>query len=74
MAEALLQTYVEEGILVHTVSSWSRQALDHTITNGPHLPECSPEMIVFICRYMQWIVQDGFSIPLPMMDVVWMFG
>ena len=32
----LLKTYVEENILVHTVLSRSRQALERTIANGPH--------------------------------------
>ena len=33
---SLLQTYVEEENPAHPVTPWSRQTLEHAISNGPH--------------------------------------
>ena len=35
MEEDLLQTYIEEVMMVHIGLHWSRQALEHAITNRP---------------------------------------
>ena len=32
----LLQTYVEEGIMAHTGTPWSPQAMETAISKGPH--------------------------------------
>ena len=72
-AAALLQTYLETGIPVHTGPPWSRQALEHTIANRPHVWACSTDMIMFIHGEMQHRVQDGFSILLSAEDAVQRF-
>ena len=71
---SLLQTNIEEGILVHTGPPWLRQDLNHTISNGHHALECTPEMAGFICWEMQRRVQDGFIILLPASYTVQIFG
>ena len=74
LVAALIQTHVQEGILVHTGPPWLRHALDNSITNGPHASACTPEMVEFIRVDMHQRVQDGFSILLPVADAVRIFG
>ena len=57
---ALLQTYVKEGIPVHTGPPWLRQEPGNAIG--------------FIRGDMQRRVQYGFSILLPAADAVQIFG
>ena len=44
----LLQTYVEEGIPDRTGSLWSPQALETSISKGPHASPCNPKTTSFI--------------------------
>ena len=71
---ALLQTYSEEGIPAHMWPPWSPQALETTISKGPHASACTPEMNSFIRGDIQRRVKDGFSILLLAADVIRLFG
>ena len=44
----ILQNYLEEGILVPTGPTWPRQAMEKSISNGPHVLAFNPEMAVLI--------------------------
>ena len=48
LAADLLQSYVEEGILVRPGLPYSREALKNTIKNGPRASACTLEMLCFI--------------------------
>ena len=69
----LLQTYIEEGVLLYTGPPWSRQALECAINNGPHASTCSSEITPFIRREVQRRLQYGFSIFLTAADAIRMF-
>ena len=71
---SLLNSYIEEGIPVHTVPPWSIRALETAIVKVPHSSACTPEMAAFIWGEMQQRIQDGFSILFPAADAVHMFG
>ena len=71
---ALLQSYVDEGIPVHTRYTWSLQALEIAISKGPHAYACTPEMTTFIWEEMQRRIKYGFSILLPATGAVQIFG
>ena len=71
---ALIQTYIEEGILVHTGLPWSIQALENAINNKTHESAGTQEMVGFIQGEIQKRVQDGFIILLPVEDAVQIFG
>ena len=70
LAAALLQTYVEEGITVHTVPLWLIQALKNSITNSTYATACTLDMLEFIRGEMHQRVQYGFIILLPAADLV----
>ena len=73
-AAPLIQEYVEKGILVHTGPAWPQKALDCAMAKGPHALAYTPEMTAFIRGELHQHVPDGFSILLPVADVVRLFG
>ena len=74
METALIQYYAEECIPVITGPPWSGEALYNDTNNRPHASERTPEMVGFIQGEVQQSVHDGFSILLPVDDVVRIFG
>ena len=74
LAAALLQTYVEKGIPAHTGPPWSPQALETTISKGPHASACTPEMTSIVRGEIHWKTKEGFSILLLPADAIRLFG
>ena len=73
-AASFLKSYVEEVIPVITGPPFLQEALKDSIKNGLHASAFTPDMVGFVLGYMQQGVQDGFSILLPVVDTLWIFG
>ena len=70
----LHRSYVKEVIPAHTGPPWSLQALETSISKGPHALVCTPEMTAFVWGEIQRRIKDGFNILLPAADAIRLFG